>query len=66
MEPLKPQPKYQIGDCVSEIQRPEIIGIIEYLFWHFKDQEYKFHISVNGKRKSRRYSDKELLLFLNE
>jgi hypothetical protein len=60
MESIKPQPKYQIGDYVSEIQRTEIIGVIDYFFWHFKDKEYKFHISVNGKRKSRRYSDKEL------
>ncbi len=55
-----PSPKFEIGEQISEIERPEIVGLIDYYFWHHKDAEYKFHISINGKRKSRRYSDNEL------
>ncbi|MFD2574466.1 hypothetical protein ACFSUS_27775 [Spirosoma soli] len=55
-----PKPKFEIGTPVSEIERPDVSGLIDYYFWHYKDKEYKFHISINGKRKSRRYSGKEL------
>lgn len=55
-----PKPKFEIGTSVSEVEKPEVVGLIDYCFWHHKDGQYKFHISINGKRKSRRYSDNEL------
>ena len=60
MKLQRPEPKFKIGDKVHEIQRPEIVGIIDCIFWHFKDNEYKFHININEKRKSKRYLESEL------
>ncbi|GAB3557649.1 hypothetical protein GCM10027577_47180 [Spirosoma fluminis] len=54
------KPKFEIDTPVSEIERPNVSGLIDSYFWHYKDGVYKFHISINGKRKSRQYSGKEL------
>lgn len=60
MEFSKLKPKFEIGQNVSEIKRLEVIGVIDYYFWHFKDNEYKYQIAINAKRKSKRYSEAEL------
>ena len=54
-------PKFEWGNSVQEIKRPEIKGKIESLFWHLKDNEYKYFIRKNGKVKSRRYDEHELI-----
>jgi hypothetical protein len=59
---IYPTPKFEWGDKVQEVKRPEINGEIINLVWHYKDQEYKYFIKVNGKPKSRRYNPDELIL----
>ena len=48
------------GDNVQEVNRPQIIGVIEKIEWHYKEQKYFYYISINGKMKSRRYYDEDL------
>jgi hypothetical protein len=57
---IYPTPKFEWGDKVQEVQRSEIKGEIENLFWHIKDNEFKYFIKINGKSKSRRYNPDEL------
>jgi hypothetical protein len=59
---IYPSPKFEWGDKIQEIQRPEIKGEIENLIWHMKDNEFKYFIKINGKSKSRRYNPDELKL----
>lgn len=53
-------PDFEWGMDVQEIEHPEVCGIIDELFWHHKRNKFLYYITINGKRKSRRYSDKEL------
>lgn len=57
---IYPSPKFDWGDKIQEVQRPEIKGEIENLLWHMKDNEFKYFIKINGKSKSRRYNPDEL------
>ena len=59
---IYPTPRFEWGDKVQEVARPEIKGEIINILWHVKDDEYKYFIKVNGKPKSRRYSPNELKL----
>jgi hypothetical protein len=63
---IYPTPKFEWGDKVQEVERPEIKGEIINFIWHLKDQEYKYFIKVNGKPKSRRYNPDELTFQLFE
>ena len=57
---IYPAPKFEWGDRVQEVERPEVKGEIESFIWHTKDSEFKYYIKVNGKPKSRRYNPNEL------
>lgn len=59
-----PTPTLIWGDEVQEIERPQIQGEIIKIQWHYKDNEYKYYISINGRPKSRRYDANELRLRL--
>jgi hypothetical protein len=59
---IYPTPKFEWGNKVQEVARPEIKGEIENIIWHMKDNEFKYFIKVNGKSKSRRYNPDELEL----
>ena len=54
-------PKFSWEDQIREVERPGIIGIIDDLIWHQNKSEYIYYISINGKRKSRRYMENELV-----
>ena len=55
-------PSFVYGDFVSPVNRPDIIGKIETLIWHFKDKDYNYYISVNEKKKSKRYFAEDLMI----
>lgn len=57
---ILPTPQFKIGDWVKEIMRPDNQGRIYDFMWHDKDAEYKYFITVNGKKKSKRYNSSEL------
>lgn len=43
-----------------------MIGKIEMIIWHFKDKDYNYYISVDGKKKSKRYYAKDLIPYKSE
>lgn len=59
---IMPTSTFSWGDIVQEIEHPEIIGEIDNIIWHDKDQEYKYFIKIGSKLKTRRYSSNELKL----
>lgn len=60
IEPIKKPPVFIYGDFVSPINHPDMLGKIETIIWHFKNKDYLYYISVNGKKKSKRYYAKDL------
>ncbi|MEC7263578.1 MAG: hypothetical protein VXW38_07540 [Bacteroidota bacterium] len=56
-----PTPRFIWGDMVYEKAKPDVPAVINDFFWHHKDQRYYYHITVNGKKKSKRYSENELM-----
>jgi len=58
-------PIYVYGDAVKILTKPNCEAIIDDLFWHSKDEEYKYYLIVDGKKKSKYYSHKDLK-FLND
>lgn len=59
---IMPTPKFTWNDLVYQKSKPEFTASIEDLFWHYKDEKYFYQISISGKIKSNRYSDKDLEL----
>jgi hypothetical protein len=53
--------KYVIGDQVSPKNHPEIIGIIWNIIFHFDKNEPMYYIKINGKKKSKRYFENDLI-----
>lgn len=62
IQKIMPTPKYEWGNIVREIVRPEIGGIIRTMQWHYKREEYQYQIEIKGKLKSRLYQESELVL----
>ncbi|WP_318308874.1 DUF6960 family protein [Flagellimonas crocea] len=58
---LMPTPKFKWNEKIFQIGKPDVEAIIDDFFWHHKDQKYYYHITVNGKKKSKRYSENELM-----
>lgn len=58
---LLPNPKFNWNDKVVQISKPEIEALIDDFFWHHKDQRYFYHLTVNGKKKSSRYNETDLM-----
>ena len=55
-----PTPKFEWGNEIQEVIRPQIKGVIEKIEWHYKNQMYVYYINIDGKMKSRRYNGDEL------
>ena len=51
------EPKYKIGDTVKIKGMDAIICLNE---WHDEKKEHYYFVTINGKRKSRRYFESEL------
>lgn len=60
VKPLDKPPVYIYGEKVSPVSHPDVTGSIRDIIWHFKDNEYKYYIFVEGRKKSRRYRSVEL------
>jgi len=54
-------PEYNYGDVVSPINHPDLLGIITGMGYYFKTNEPSYFITVNGKKKSKRYFKKDLI-----
>ena len=53
-------PEFVFGDIVSPINHLDITGTVCGIMFHFKRNEPIYFISINGKRKSKRYFKDEL------
>ena len=53
--------KFLIGDQVSPKNHPELIGIIWNTIYHFGKNEPTYYIKINGKKKSKRYFENDLI-----
>ena len=49
------------GDIVSPINHPKLLGIITGIGYYFKTNEPSYFITVNGKKKSKRYFKNDLM-----
>jgi hypothetical protein len=56
-----PFPKFIWNEKVIQKSKPEIEAIIDDFIWHQNHQQYYYHIYVNGKRKSKRYTENDLI-----
>lgn len=54
-------PRVVYGEQVSPCNHPDITGVIIGIRWHFKRNCYFYTISINGKTKSKRYFDDDLI-----
>jgi hypothetical protein len=57
---ILPTPAYNWSENVYEISKLEIKAQIDDLFWHHTKREFLYYLKINGKRKSKRFSEKEL------
>lgn len=57
-----PEPAFEIGEVVQTVgdQHTFKTGLIRDRIWHHKDAEWKFYLSVDGKKVSKRYQTKDL------
>lgn len=60
MTPDKPL-AFVYGDLVSPVDHPEMIGTVREIVWHFKNKDYSYYITVNGRKKSKRYYADDLI-----
>ena len=58
---LPAPPRFVYGEQVSPRNHPDMTGVIIEIRWHFKRNCYFYTISVNGKKKSKRYFDDDLI-----
>lgn len=58
---LSAPPQYIYGEQVVPCNHPDVIGVIASIKWHFKLNCYFYTIMVNGKMKSKRYFDDDLI-----
>ena len=58
---LPAPPRFVYGEQVSPCNHPDMTGVIIGIRWHFKRNCCFYIISVNGKKKSKRYFDDDLI-----
>lgn len=61
IKPLDAPPKFLTGELVSPGNHPELVGVIRGIGWHFNHQDYMYFITINGRKKSKRYFANDLL-----
>ena len=54
-------PRFVYGEQVSPCNHPDMTGVIVGIRWHFKRNCCFYTISVNGKKRSKRYFDEDLI-----
>lgn len=52
---LEKPPAFVYGDLVSPVSHPDMIGTVREIVWHFKNKDYNYYITVNGRKKGKRY-----------
>lgn len=57
---ILPNPPFNWDENVYEIFKPEIRAQIDGLFWHHYKKQFLFYLKINGKRKSKWFSENEL------
>lgn len=58
---LDKPPAFVYGDFVSPVNHPDMIGIVREIVWHFENKDYNYYITVNGRKKSKRYYADDLI-----
>lgn len=58
---LDNKPPFVYGELVSPINHPELTGQIESIVWHFKNNDFNFYITIDGKRNRKRYYANDLI-----
>lgn len=56
-----PEPMFKIGDCVIVSYSGEI-GFVREIYWHYQMNVPFYYLTIDNKKKSRRYLDSELSL----
>lgn len=59
-------PVFTYSEKVSPVNHPDMEGSIRDIVWHFKNNDYNYYISVDDRKKSRRYYSVDLLRFPTE
>lgn len=55
-----PKPMFLIGDEVREMARPDHIGTVYHIEWHYNKEEPMYFLEIDGRKKSHRYFVNEL------
>ena len=55
-----PMPKFHIGQKVSIINNSGADVVISDIMWHYDKKEHYYFITVNGKKKTKRYFETEI------
>ena len=58
---LESPPRFVAGDLVSPVNHPEAVGVIREVGWHFKNNTYIYLVSIDGKKKHKRYYSDDLI-----
>lgn len=58
---LPAPPRFVYGEQVASRNHLDMTGVIIGIRWHFKHNCYFYTISINGKKKSKRYFDDDLI-----
>lgn len=56
-----PKPAFQIGERVKLMKDQVQEAVIVEVNWHIKNKEHIYYITLNGKKKSSRYKEKDLV-----
>ncbi|MBD5140132.1 MAG: hypothetical protein HDT25_01750 [Ruminococcus sp.] len=54
-------PAFVYNELVSTVYSPNIIGKIENIIWHFKNNDYNYYISADDIKISKRYYSDDLI-----
>lgn len=63
---LPAPPRFIYGQQVSPFNHPDMTGVIIGIRWHFKRNCCFYTISVNEKKKSKRYFDDDLISVIDK
>lgn len=58
---ILPKPRYVWGDTVV-LKNRQCIAIVAEIMWHVDKKEYYYFVTVNGRKKSKRYFENELCI----
>lgn len=61
IEPVDHPPVFTYGEKVFPADHSDMEGRITDIVWHFKNEDYNYYISVDGRKKSKRYYAADLL-----